>query len=67
LVGTTSPYPTVVTVCKAHHMPSPTLSKSCGSMRVISEPPSRTLSTVAETMTPIPLRTDAGVRRKASS
>jgi hypothetical protein len=39
VVGTTSPYPTVVTVCSAHQVANPTDGKLCGSAARITIPP----------------------------
>ncbi len=36
--GTTSPYPTVVTVSSAHHMPSQTVGNVAGSTRCSTTP-----------------------------
>lgn len=66
-VGTTSPYPTVVTVCSAHHRPVPRSKKSSGSRTQMSTPPRTTLTAVAVTMTDMALRTDSGVRRKVAN
>ena len=46
LLGTTSPYPTVVTVCSAHHSPSPRLSKSFLSVSHATRPPANVTSRV---------------------
>ena len=65
--GVTSPYPTVVTVCNAHHSPVPKSGNSSRSSTVINAPPTITLTTVAETITAIALRTDSGVLMNASN
>ena len=51
LPGTTSPYPTVVTVWIAHHMPSQTLSNVRGSTRRSTTPKTTTPITQATTIT----------------
>ena len=46
LLGTTSPYPTVVTVCSDHHSPSPRLLKSLRSASQAIRPPAKVTNTV---------------------
>ena len=65
--GVTSPYPTVVTVCNAHHSPVARSGNSSGSTILISTPPTITLTAVAAMITAIALRTDSGARWNASS
>ncbi len=50
LVGTRSPYPTVVTVCTAHHRPWPMSEKFLWSAKRITVPPSSVMATVASPM-----------------
>src|SRR6185436_1440855 len=63
LIGETSPYPTVVTVWSAHHIPTQTFGYSSWSSAQIRTPLPTTTSAVAETITPVAKRTDGGSRR----
>ncbi len=65
LVGTRSPYPTVVTVWMAHHSPAPMLGKFVGSVSVISSPPMIVTDTV--TVATIPAARYAVRRLRARS
>ena len=62
-LGVTSPYPTVVTVCRDHHMPSQMLEYSRWSIALIAIPPPTTAMNVAVTITLAALRTEIGSRR----
>ena len=59
----TSPYPTVVTVWIAHHMPTQTLEYSEWSRTLINTPPPTTTTAVAVTITLAAVRIDGGSRR----
>ena len=61
--GVTSPYPTVVTVCRDHHMPSQMLEYSRWSITLIAIPPATTTMNVAVTITLAALRTETGSLR----
>src|SRR6478672_9126317 len=59
-LGVTSPYPTVVTVCSAHHMPTQMFRYSLWSRTRIKIPPPATTTAVVETITPAATRTLGG-------
>ena len=59
-LGVTSPYPTVVTVCRDHHMPSQMLEYSRWSIALIAIPPTTTTMTVAVTIRLAALRIEIG-------
>ena len=61
--GVTSPYPTVVTVWIAHHIPTHTFVYSRWSKTLIRTPERTTTLAVARTMVPAAPRTDGGSRR----
>src|SRR5215204_4635764 len=67
VVGVTSPYPTVVTVWSAHHMPTNMFEKSLGSSRRMRIPPATTVTRVAVTITLIAPRTETGFLRERST
>jgi hypothetical protein len=57
LLGTTSPYPTVVTVCRAHHSPSPRLPRpQHGGARSATPPRGRARPRGVSLRAPRPLR-----------
>src|SRR5262245_56017693 len=62
--GTTSPYPTVVTVCRAHHMPIQMFGKSFRSTNEIAIPDTTTIAAVVLTITAAADRTVGGLSRK---
>jgi hypothetical protein len=64
LCGVTSPYPTVVTVWIAHHMPTQIDPYSVWSRTRIRMPATTTTTAVAVTMTPAASRTEGGLRRR---
>ena len=66
LTGETSPYPTVVTVWSAHHIPTQMFGYSLWSSAQIRAPLPTTTTAVAETITPVATRTDGGSRRTRS-
>jgi hypothetical protein len=50
VVGTTSPYPIVVTVSAAHQIASPKLGKSCGSAIRMSAPHATVITAIVKNM-----------------
>src|SRR5215831_6308418 len=61
--GVTSPYPTVVTVWIAHHMPTQTFAYSLWSKTHIAMPLPTTINAVAVTITLAAMRIEGGERR----
>jgi hypothetical protein len=66
ILGVTYPYPTVVTVCSAHHMPSQMVEYARWSRTRIATPLATTSRNVVPTITLAALRTDTGSRRNRS-
>ena len=67
LLGTTSPYPTVVIVCGDHHNPAPRLWKSFRSVSHATRPPAKVTSTVTLAMITAARRAVSGLRRNMAT